>query len=185
MIREILNALLACVVTFILCVVIYPAAVWGVAHLAFPRQAAGSLIERDGKVVGSELIAQPFVGESYFWPRPSAVDYKADATGGSNLGTKNPALRERIAASAGRLKASADAPAPVDLVTTSGGGLDPHVTREAADYQVARVAAARNLPPERVRSLVEARTERGGGVVGAPARVNVLRLNLDLDAAAR
>ena len=182
MIRETLNAVAACLVTFLLCAVIYPAAVWGVAHFAFPKQSAGSLIERDGKIIGSELIAQPFAGEGYFWPRPSAVDYKADATGGSNLGTKNPALRERIAASATKLKATADAPVPVDLVTTSGGGLDPHVSREGADYQVARVAAARNLTTEKVRALVEARTERGGALIGASARVNVLLLNLDLDA---
>src|SRR3954466_5086425 len=112
MIRETANALAACLVTFALCSVAYPAAVWGVAWLAFPHQAGGSLIERDGKVVGSELIAQPFASDTYFRPRPSAVDYKADATGGSNLGTKNPDLRKKVAERAEALKATAEHPAP-------------------------------------------------------------------------
>src|SRR5204863_6451578 len=147
MIRETLTALLACVVSFVLCAIAYPVAVWGLAQLAFPHQANGSLIyDRDRTIIGSELIAQPFVSDRYFTPRPSAVDYKADATGGSNLGTKNPDLRKKIGERAEALKATAEAPAPVDLVTASGGGVDPHITPEAAAYQAARVAAARNIP---------------------------------------
>ena len=183
MTREIVNALRACVVTFVVCAVAYPAAVWGVGLVAFPRQAAGSLIvDRDGVVIGSELIAQPFASDKYFFPRPSAVDYKADATGGSNLGTKNPDLRKKVAERAESLRATPENPAPVDLVTASGGGMDPHVTPEGAAYQVARVAAARSLPVGRVRDLVERITDRSGGGIGAPPRVNVLRLNLALDA---
>src|SRR3954449_8184989 len=155
MIRETANALVACVVTFLLCAVAYPAAVWGLGQLAFPHEAEGSLIkDRDGTVIGSELIAQPFASDRYFTPRPSAVDYKADATGGSNLGTKNPDLRKKIVERAEALKATPESPAPVDLVTASGGGVDPHITPEAAAFQAARVAVARNLPIDQVRALV-------------------------------
>jgi K+-transporting ATPase ATPase C chain len=183
MIRETWNALAACLVTFILCAVAYPAAVWGLGQLVFPRQAEGSLIyDRDRTVIGSELVAQPFASEKYFQPRPSAVDYKADATGGSNLGPKNPDLRKKVEERAAALKATKDAPAPVDLVTASGGGLDPHISPEAARYQAARVAAARRIPEDRIRALVDQHTERSGAFLGAPPRVNVLRLNLALDA---
>jgi K+-transporting ATPase ATPase C chain len=182
MIREAVHALAACVVTFALCAVVYPAAVWGLAQAAFPEQAEGSLIySRDRDVIGSSLVAQPFASDKYFHPRPSAVDYNASATGGSNLGTKNPDLRKKIAERAEALKATPDAPAPVDLVTASGGGLDPHITPEGARYQAARVAAARNLPIERVRALIEQHTDRSAAILGAPARVNVLLLNRDLD----
>ena len=181
MLRETRDALVACAVTFVLCAVAYPALVWGLGWLAFPRQAAGSLIERDGKVIGSELIAQPFASEKYFHPRPSAADYKADAAGGSNLGSKNPDLFTKVAERAGALRATRQHPAPVDLVTASGSGLDPHISPEAADYQAARVAAARGWPVERVRSLIDTHVERSGALIGAPPRVNVLRLNLALD----
>jgi K+-transporting ATPase ATPase C chain len=182
MIRETGTALLACLVTFVLCAVAYPAVVWGLGQLAFPHQAQGSLIYgRDRTVIGSELVAQPFASDRYFHPRPSTVDYKADASGGSNLGTKNPDLRRKIAERAEALKATAGRPAPVDLVMASGSGLDPHISPEAAEYQVRRVAAARELPEERVRALMGAHTERSGAILGAPPRVNVLRLNLALD----
>jgi K+-transporting ATPase ATPase C chain len=182
MIRETVRALLACLVTFVLCAVAYPAAVWALAQLAFPHQAEGSLIhDRQRNVIGSELVAQPFASDRYFHPRPSAVDYKADATGGSNLGPKNPDLRKKIAERAEGLKAAADRPAPADLVMASGSGLDPHISPEAAEYQLRRVAAARGLPEDRVRALIEAHTERSGAIIGAPPRVNVLRLNLALD----
>jgi K+-transporting ATPase ATPase C chain len=182
MIRETANALVACVVTFFLCAVAYPGAVWGLGQLAFPHEAEGSLVtSSDGTVIGSELIAQPFASDRYFTPRPSAVDYKADATGGSNLGTKNPDLHKKLAERAEALKATADAPAPVDLVTASGSGVDPHIAPEAARYQAARVAAARNLSVDQVRALIERHTERSGAIIGAPARVNVLKLNLALD----
>ncbi len=182
MIRETVNALAACVVTFLLCAVAYPAAVWGLAQLAFPRQAAGSLLYgRDRSVIGSELVAQPFAAAKYFHPRPSAVDYKADATGGSNLGPKNPDLRKKVAERAEALGATPESPAPVDLVTASGGSLDPHISPAAARYQLARVAAARHLPLDRVRALIDVHTERSGAILGAPPRVNVLLLNLALD----
>jgi potassium-transporting ATPase KdpC subunit len=181
--RELIAALNACVVTFILCAVAYPAIVWGVGQLLFPSQADGSLIYgSDGRtVIGSELIAQPFASPRYFHPRPSAVDYKADAAGGSNLGTNNPALREAVAGRAQALEATADAPAPVDLVTASGSGLDPDISTEAAFYQAPRVAKARGLSVEKLHALIEETTNRSGATIGAPARVNVLLLNLALD----
>ncbi len=182
-IREILNALVACVVTFIIGAVAYPAVAWGVGQLIFPRQAEGSLVyDRGRAVIGSELIAQPFASDGYFHPRPSAVDYKADAAGGSNLGTKNPDLRKKVAERAEALQATPEAPAPADLVTASGGGLDPHISPEAARYQGARVASARKLPAGRVRELIDRHIERSGAIIGAPPRVNVLRLNRALDA---
>jgi K+-transporting ATPase ATPase C chain len=186
MIRETVNALVACLVTFLLCAVAYPATVWGLAQLAFPRQAQGSLIAgRDRTVIGSELVAQPFASDRYFRPRPSAVAYNAGAAGGSNLGPKNPALRVQVAERARALGATPANPAPVDLVTASGGGLDPHISPEAARYQAARVAAARERPIDRVRALIDAHTERSGAIIGAPPRVNVLRLNLALDEQSR
>jgi K+-transporting ATPase ATPase C chain len=182
MIRETANALVACVVTFLICAVAYPAVVWGLAWLVYPRQAAGSVIERDGKVIGSELIAQPFASDKYFQPRPSAVDYKADATGGSNLGPNNPDLRKKIAERAEALKATDKNPAPVELVTASGGGMDPHITLEGAYYQIDRVAGARKMSADQVRGLIDRHVETSGELLGAPARVNVLLLNLALDA---
>jgi K+-transporting ATPase ATPase C chain len=182
MFRELTLALRACAVTFVLCAVLYPAAVWGLAQLLFPATAEGSLIYRpDRTVVGSELIAQRFDSERYFHPRPSAADYKAEAASGSNLGTHNPDLRKAVGERAGRLEATPEHPAPVDLVTASGSGLDPDITTEAAAYQAPRVAAARGVPIERVRGLIERLTNRSGAVLGAPARVNVLLLNLALD----
>ncbi len=185
MIRETVNALLACVLSFALCAVGYPAAVWGIGQLAFPRQAEGSLIYgRDRTVIGSELIAQPFASAKYIVPRPSAADYKADAASGSNLATTNPDLRARVIERANALKATEAEPVPVDLVTASGGGLDPHISPEAARYQAARVAEARMVPVRQVRSIIDRHIERSGAWIGAPPRVNVLRLNLALDAEA-
>jgi K+-transporting ATPase ATPase C chain len=182
MIRETMTALRACLVTFVLCAIAYPAVVWGLAQLAFPFQAEGSLIpDRERTVIGSELVAQPFVSDRYFHPRPSAVDFKADAGGGSNLGPKNLDLRKKFAERADALGAAAARPAPVDLVMASGSGLDPHISPDAAKYQVGRVAAARGLAADRVRTLVDAHTERSGAILGAPPRVNVLLLNLALD----
>jgi K+-transporting ATPase ATPase C chain len=182
MIRETVSALLACLVSFVLCAVAYPAVVWGLAQLAFPHQAEGSLIyNRDRTVIGSELIAQPFASDRYFQPRPSAVDYKADAAGGSNLGTKNPDLHKKIVERAEALKATADRPVPVDLVTASGSGLDPDISPQAAEFQVARVAAARQIPETQVRELLARTISHSGAIIGAPPRVNVLKLNLALD----
>ena len=183
MVRELLLALRACAVTFVLCAVAYPAVVWGAAQLLFPSQAEGSLIYgSDGRtVIGSELIAQKFESDRYFHPRPSAADYKADAASGSNLGTNNPDLQKAIAARVDALKATQDHPVPVDLVTASGSGLDPDVSPESAVFQAPRVAAARGLTIEKVLGLVDRETIRSGAILGAPPRVNVLLLNLALD----
>jgi potassium-transporting ATPase KdpC subunit len=182
MIRELGSALRACAVTFILCAVLYPAVVWGFAQLLFPSQAEGSLIfDDDRTVIGSELIAQRFESDRYFHPRPSAVDYKADAAGASNLGTNNPELRKAIAGRVAALKATPEKPVPLDLVTASGSGLDPDISPEAAAYQAPRIAAARGIPIERVRDLIARSTNRSGAILGAPPRVNVLVLNLAID----
>jgi K+-transporting ATPase ATPase C chain len=186
MIREVTYALMACVLTFLVCSVGYPIVVWGLSWAAFPKQAEGSLVRSaDGTVIGSELIAQPFVSQGYFFPRPSAVDYKADATGGSNLATTNPALRAKIAERAQALAATDSLPAPLDLVMASGSGVDPDISPEAAYFQAARVAEARGLRLADVRALIDDHVNHTGAVIGAPARVNVLKLNLALDAAGR
>jgi potassium-transporting ATPase KdpC subunit len=166
--------------------VAYPVLVTLFAQVAFPHKANGSLIERDGKLVGSELIGQYFDDPKYFWSRPSATTppYNGGASSGSNYGPTNPAqlqaVKERVAA-IHTAHPGQSGTVPVDLVTASGSGLDPHISSAAADYQVARVARARGIDPERVRELVSLYT--GGrtlGVLGEP-RVNVLELNLALD----
>ncbi len=167
---------------------IYPLLVTGIGQALFPQQAAGSLIERDGKLIGSRLIGQNFTDSQYFWGRPSATapqPYNAAASGGSNLGPLNPVLKDAVES---RVKALRTAdpgntqPVPIDLVTASASGLDPHISPAAADYQIARVARARGLAPQAVRNLVVQHTEaRQWGVFGEP-RVNVLELNLALDA---
>ena len=166
---------------------IYPLLVTGIGQALFPEQAAGSLIERDGKRVGSRLIGQNFTDPKYFWGRPSATGpypNNAAASSGSNLGPLNPALKEAVEARVKALRAADPdnaRPVPVDLVTASASGLDPHISPAAADYQVTRVARARGLAPETVRNLVVQQTEdRQWGIFGEP-RVNVLELNLALD----
>jgi K+-transporting ATPase ATPase C chain len=132
-------------------------------------------------LIGSERVAQRFESDGYFHPRPSAVDYKADAAGGSNLGTNNPELRKAMLTRLAALGATTDRPAPVDLVTASGSGLDPDISPEGAAYQAVRVATKRGLPIEKVRGLIDASINRSGALIGAPPRVNVLLLNLALD----
>ena len=184
-------ALTLFVVLSLLTGLVYPLAVTGIAQAAFADRANGSLIVRGGKVVGSELIGQPFSDAKHFRSRPSATSpmpYNAANSAGSNQGPSNPALAEAVKARIAALR-EADpghtAPVPVDLVTASASGLDPHISRAAADYQAARVARARSLPEARVRELVEQHTEGPLlGFIGEP-RVHVLRLNLALDAAER
>jgi len=168
--------------------VLYPLLVTAVAQTLFPHQANGSLIERDGLILGSELIGQPFDDPAYFWGRPSLTQpypYNAAASAGSTLAPSNPALTERVSARIAALETADPAnaqPIPVDLVTASGSGLDPHISLAAAEYQIERVAEVRGVDTAVVRRLVTEQTEgRTFGVLGEP-RVNVLRLNLALDA---
>jgi K+-transporting ATPase ATPase C chain len=166
----------------------YPLAVTGAARVLFPRQAAGSLVVRDGTAAGSALIGQPFSDPRWFWGRPSAtspVPYEGRASSGSNLGPTNPALLAAVKARIAALRAADpgnEAPVPVDLVTASGSGLDPHLSPAGALYQVPRVARARGVPEAAVRALIEARVERPALPLLGPPYVNVLELNLALDA---
>jgi K+-transporting ATPase ATPase C chain len=199
MLREIRPAIVLLLGLTLITGVAYPLAITGVAGAIFPKQAEGSLIEKDGKVVGSALIGQEFKSDKYFHGRPSATvapdpddstktvpaPYNAANSGGSNLGPTSKALNDRIKEDVEKLKAeNPNQPVPVDLVTTSASGLDPDISPEAALFQVPRVAKARSLPEDKVRQLVTDHTQGLGGLLGEP-RVNVLALNLALDAAAK
>ena len=188
MAAQLRSALMVFFILTILTGVAYPLAVTGIAQLLFPHEANGSLIYKDGKPIGSTLIGQPFDDPRYFWGRPSATapfPYNAAASSGSNLGPINPALTEAVKTRVAVLRAADpgnDAPVPVDLVTASGSGLDPHISPAAAEYQVRRVARARGRQEAFVRTVVSQHTaERQLGVLGE-RRVNVLALNLALDA---
>ncbi len=186
--KTLVIALRATAVTLVLTGLIYPLVATGLSQAIFPWRANGSMIADDqGKIVGSELIGQGFSSPAYFQPRPSAAGekgYDATASAGSNFGSTNAKLRDRTTQDAARLakeNPEAPGPIPVELVTTSASGFDPHVSPEAALWQVPRVAAARRVAPERIRTLVEAQVEgRDLGILGEP-RVNVLRLNLAMD----
>jgi K+-transporting ATPase ATPase C chain len=196
MLREIRPAIVVLVALTLITGLVYPLAMTGIAQALFPRQAQGSLIERNGTVIGSELIGQQFQSDKYFHGRPSATTapdpndstksvpapYNAANSGGSNLGPSNKALTDRVQGDIDKLKQeNPSMPVPADLVTTSASGLDPHISPEAALFQIPRIAKARNLPEERIRHLVADHTEgRLYGLLGEP-RVNVLLLNLALD----
>jgi K+-transporting ATPase ATPase C chain len=199
MLREIRPAIALLLVLTAITGLAYPLSMTGIAGAIFPAQAQGSLIERDGKVVGSALIGQEFKDDKYFHGRPSATlapdpndpaktvsaPYNAANSGGSNLGPTSKALADRLKEDVNKLKAeNPSAPVPVDLVTTSASGLDPDISPEAAQFQVPRVAKARNMPDDQVKQLVASNTQgRLLGLIGEP-RVNVLALNLALDRAA-
>ena len=188
LVQELRPAIVILLLLTLITGVAYPLAVTGIAQLAFPEQANGSLIERGDKLVGSRLIGQSFSDPRYFWSRPSATTpapYNAASSSGSNLGPLNPALADAVKARVDALRAADPGntnPVPVDLVTASASGLDPHVSVAAAEYQAARVAHARKMQESDVRALIARHTEgRQLGLLGEP-RVNVLALNLALDA---
>jgi potassium-transporting ATPase KdpC subunit len=184
--KNILIAIWMTLATTVLLGIVYPIVVTGLAQILFPRQANGELIRANGKIIGSQLIGQPFTSRGYFYSRPSAAGtagYDPTASGGSNLGPTNKSLLDRVSAQVKTLQPeNPDTPIPADLVTTSGSGLDPDISPAAAQFQVPRVAHERGISEDEVRALVKKHTQgRQLGFLGEP-RVNVLELNLDLNA---
>lgn len=185
MTQQLIVALRAGVTLLVLCGLIYTGSVTLLGGVLFPSQATGSLIQVEGRLIGSTLVAQPFVSPGYFYSRPSAAGYDPTLTGGSNLAPGNPALRERVEAESVRIQALEGVSAsaiPVDLLAASGGGLDPHITPESAYLQSERVAAERGMPTEQVLALIDQQTEGPQWGLFGKTRVNVLELNLALDA---
>ncbi len=185
MIKLIIQSIRQTILWTVVAGVLYPLVITGIAQVAFHDQANGSLLVRNGAVVGSELLAQQFTGDKYFWPRPSAGSYATVPSGASNLGPTSQALQSNVTANATAFrtgnKLAADAPVPADMVFTSASGLDPHISPEAARLQVGRVAAARGIGADQVKALVEKFVEPPQWGIFGEARVNVLRLNLALD----
>lgn len=180
--KNLITAILMTLATTVLLGVIYPLVVTGLAQVLFPRQANGQLIEKDGRVIGSRIIGQAFTGRGYFHSRPSAVNYDAANSNGSQLGPTNRKLIDRVRGDVAEAQAeNPNTPVPIDLVTASASGLDPDISPAAAEFQIPRVARARGVTQEQIRRLASAHTEpRQFGLLGEP-RVNVLELNLDLD----
>ena len=185
MIKLIIQSIRQTILWTVVAGVLYPLVITGIAQVAFHDQANGSLLVRNGTVVGSELLAQQFTGDKYFWPRPSAGSYATVPSGASNLGPTSQALQSNVTANATAFrtgnKLAADAPVPADMVFTSASGLDPHISPESARLQVARIAAARGMSADQIRALVEKFIESPQWGIFGEERVNVLRLNLALD----
>jgi K+-transporting ATPase ATPase C chain len=180
--KNLIIAILMTIATTVLLGIIYPLAVTGIAQVLFPQKANGQLIEANGKVIGSRIIAQAFTSPGYFHPRPSAVNYDPTGSNGSQLGPTNQKLIDRVKGDTATLRGeNPGAPVPIDLVTASASGLDPEITPAAAAFQISRVARARGINEDQLRELVSKHTEgRQWGFLGE-ARVNVLELNLEVD----
>lgn len=182
MFKELFTGFRLTITTLVVCSLLYPLFLWLFAQITVPQKAEGSLVRtRNGVMVGSELIAQKFIKPEYFWPRPSAVDYNAAATGGSNLSPTNPKLAERANSTLAAYRTPVNKPVPVDLITASGSGVDPHITITAAHFQVARIAAARKQEEQTIHQLIESLAFDPAGDLLGERLVNVLLLNLALD----
>ena len=180
--RQILTSIRTVLTTMVICCGIYTLGILGISQIIVPFTANGSLLSNDlGEIVGSEVIAQAFTRPEYFWPRPSAPDYDASATGGSNLSPTSPALRERVVRIINKMRSGKGDLLPADLVTASGSGMDPHITLKAARYQMPRVAEARGIPIHSVQSVLEEQAKKTGGLLTPEPLVNVLLVNIALD----
>ena len=181
-IRHLLMQMRIIFFTMMILSVLYTGLIWSIARLFAPQTAEGGLVYRtDGVACGSMFIAQAFTRPEYLWPRPSAVQYQAAASGGSNLAPTNPLLRERIEKDAIKWRDQSHDPVPIELLTTSGSGLDPHITLRAAQYQANRIASARNISIQQVLDMIDRHSSRSYGLAGQQPVINVLLVNLDLD----